>query len=117
METWGFKIYLSGVPDDLVEWSNKLYEAGCDDSSPGVSNEQAHVDFDRQASTLSLAVQSAVRQIKSCGYDIDRVELAIQEVELWTDTIHSSTVDSEDSRLNSRNHGRSKRDQAEHFLC
>jgi len=80
---WSFRLYVSGVPDDLEEWPDQLYEAGCDDSTCGTSASIAHADFDRESNTLSEAVQSAVRQVESCGYTVDRIEIPTAAVAAW----------------------------------
>lgn len=68
-----------GIADDLtggalMEMSDALYEAGCDDSSPGVSCGVVSVPFDREAETLQEAVISAIQQVHQAGYTVERVE-------------------------------------------
>jgi hypothetical protein len=82
METYSFRIILADadeIVDDmtqekLLEMSNAVFEAGCDDSSPGVCCEVVHIDFDREAASLREAVESAVAQVESAGYRVSRVE-------------------------------------------
>lgn len=57
-------------------WVEALFEAGCDDSSPGMVGDVAHIDFHRDAISLDAAVRSACAQVRSIGCQIERLELA-----------------------------------------
>ena len=67
MGTFSFRIRLADtdqIVDDmtqekLLEMSDAIFEAGCDDSTPGVSCGVVFVDFDREAKTLREAIESA----------------------------------------------------------
>jgi len=68
-----------GIVDDLdgdalMEMSDALFEAGCDDASPGMSCGVISVPFDREADTLREAIVSAIQQVHQAGYKVDRVE-------------------------------------------
>jgi hypothetical protein len=88
MQTHSFKIILADVDDvvdDLtqkkfVEMSNALYEAGCDDGSPGMSAGVASIDFDREAGSLRRAIASAIGDVEKAGYRVARVEPSDQAV-------------------------------------
>jgi len=76
MQVYGFTIQVVSIPnEDLEAWSNQLWEAGCDDSSPGVFSGKPYVHFDREAASLDAAIASAVKAVRSTGVEIDRVEL------------------------------------------
>ncbi len=60
--------------DALMEMSNALFEAGCDDASPGMSCGVVSVPFDREADTLREAIVSAIQQVHQAGYKVERVE-------------------------------------------
>lgn len=68
MDTYSFQFLLAddrGMADDLegevlCDLANELYEAGCDDGSPGVFCGQLEVTFDREAETMRDAIYSAL---------------------------------------------------------
>jgi hypothetical protein len=74
-----FTVFLEGGSELDVEMAERLFEAGCDDASPGSSNGAVLVDFRRQAPTLEAAIQSAVANIQAAGYSPGHVELAAEE--------------------------------------
>jgi hypothetical protein len=74
-----------GIIDDLtgealMDMSNALFEAGCDDCSPGVSCGIISVPFDREADSLREAIVSAIQQVHQAGYKVERVEADDQHV-------------------------------------
>lgn len=93
MTTWEFRIWFSDSTDikpsdpteELIEWSNRLYEAGCDDSSPGTFEGRAHTDFHRDAETLNAAIRTAVADVHKAGLTIDRIEIPTEAVAAWAD--------------------------------
>jgi hypothetical protein len=65
-----------GIVDDLtgeavMEMADALYEAGCDDCTPGKSCGVIRVMFDREAESLEAAIRSAIRDVHSAGYQVD----------------------------------------------
>ena len=60
--------------DKFVTMANALFEAGCDDGSPGASGGIVTVDFHREAGSLRDAIESAVADVESAGYLVERVE-------------------------------------------
>lgn len=75
MPIYRFRVWLTGGdPDALIDWSNDLYEAGCDDSTPGTVDGRAHTDFHREADTLENAITSALVQVRSTGAEVSQVE-------------------------------------------
>ncbi|SFJ05432.1 hypothetical protein SAMN05421753_11523 [Planctomicrobium piriforme] len=75
MRDFEFTVILSGLPEMTVEASNQLYEAGCDDGSPGSSCGVSHIDFHRSANSLEEAIRSAIGDVLKAGFAVDRVEL------------------------------------------
>ncbi len=71
-DTHGVAVDLTG--DALMEMSNALFEAGCDDASPGMTCGIVSVPFDREADTLREAIVSAIQQVHQAGYKVERVE-------------------------------------------
>jgi len=70
-----FTVILAGISEITDEAANALYEAGCDDGSPGSCDGVVSVDFHRDAPTLESAIQSAVADIHKAGYQVQRVEI------------------------------------------
>jgi hypothetical protein len=70
-----FTLILTDISEMTDEVASALYEAGCDDSSPGSCDGVASVDFHRDAETLEEAIQSAIRDVRKAGFEIDRVEI------------------------------------------
>ena len=61
--------------DRFDELGDALWEAGCDDASPGMSCGKMRIPFDREAATFEDAVRSAVAAVRSVGLEVDRVEI------------------------------------------
>ena len=75
MQNYEFRLVLSGdieLTDDLAD---NLYECGCDDGTPGTCNGVFSIDFHREASSLELAINSAITDVESSGYKVERVEI------------------------------------------
>jgi hypothetical protein len=75
MTKYEFTLILKGVPELSEEIADALYEAGCDDGTPGTCNGVFSIDFHRNASSLEAAIQSAIANVKSAGYQVERVEI------------------------------------------
>ena len=66
MNLYNFMVIVKGgdiVNDD--ELSDALYQAGCDDSTPGMVDGIATLEFDREAADLYTALTSAIADIES----------------------------------------------------
>jgi len=82
MDNHSFRLILAddrGVADDLsgdklCDLSNELYDAGCDDGSPGVSCGVLEVSFDREAENMMDAIRSAIQQVESVGCRVLKVD-------------------------------------------
>lgn len=70
---------MSMTQEKFLRMSDALFEAGCDDSSPGVCRGVVAIDFDREAKTLRAAIESAVADVERAGYRIARVEPSDRE--------------------------------------
>ncbi len=55
--------------------ADALFEAGCDDGTPGTINGIFVVDFHREADSLEEAILSAIADVRSAGYAVERVEM------------------------------------------
>lgn len=75
MAKYEFTLILKGSPELTEEIADQLFAAGCDDGSPGTADGIFSIDFHRSASTLEEAINSAISNVKSAGYDVERVEI------------------------------------------
>jgi hypothetical protein len=75
MKKYDFTLILSGPLELTEEIADALFQAGCDDGTPGTSAGVFSIDFHREAHSLEEAIQSAIANVKSAGYDVDRVEI------------------------------------------
>ena len=75
MTKYEFTLILKGSPDLTEEIADRLFEAGCDDGSPGTCDGVFSIDFHRTAGTLEEAINSAIGNVKTAGYEVERVEI------------------------------------------
>jgi hypothetical protein len=75
MAKYEFTLILKGSPELTEEIADRLFEAGCDDGSPGTCGEVFYIDFHRTAGTLEEAINSAIGNVKTAGYEVERVEI------------------------------------------
>jgi hypothetical protein len=76
MVKYEFTLVLKGSPELTKKIAGRLFEAGCDDGTPGTCDGVFSIDFHRTASTLEEAINSAIANVKSAGYAVERVEIA-----------------------------------------
>lgn len=67
LSTFHFTITLEGLSDISEELTDRLFEAGCDDTLLRCCDGVVYLDFDRDANSLADAVGSAVRDITAAG--------------------------------------------------
>jgi hypothetical protein len=75
MAKYEFTLILKESPELTEEFADQLFEAGCDDDTPGTCDGVFSIDFNRTADTLEDAIHSAIANVKSAGYDVTRVEI------------------------------------------
>jgi hypothetical protein len=75
MKNHSFTLILTGVDAMTPEMAEALYEAGCDDSTPGSIGGVVMVHFDREAESLGDAIGSAIKDVEKAGYKVARVEV------------------------------------------
>jgi hypothetical protein len=75
MTKYEFTLILKGSPELTEEIADELFQAGCDDGTPGTLDGVFSVDFHREAETLEAAINSAIGNLKSAGYEVDHVEI------------------------------------------
>jgi hypothetical protein len=68
-------LILKGTLDLTEEVADELYEAGCDDGTPGTCNGVFSIDFHREADSLESAIRSAIANVTSAGHEVERVEI------------------------------------------
>ena len=73
--TFGFTIRPTGNPGLTDDLCDRLFEAGCDDASPGVTAGVTDIPFDRKAASLDEALRTAVAQVRSVGLGIEKIVL------------------------------------------
>ena len=57
------------------EIADQLFEAGCDDGTPGTCNGVFSIDFHREADSLEAAINTAIANVKTAGYDVEHVQI------------------------------------------
>jgi hypothetical protein len=75
MNKYEFSLVLKGSPELTEDIAGELFEAGCDDGSPGTCDGMFSIDFHREGESLEAAVNSAIQNVKSAGYEVDRIEI------------------------------------------
>ena len=75
MKNYAFDVVLKEISEITDDQADALFAAGCDDGTPISRNSVAWVHFDREATTLEAAIQSAIAQIQTAGLRIAKVEL------------------------------------------
>jgi hypothetical protein len=78
MKKYEFTLILKGSLELTEEIADELFAAGCDDGTPGTSSGVFSIDFHREAATLEAAINSAISNVKSAGYEVERVEIAVE---------------------------------------
>lgn len=75
MKTYEFELILTGGPELTDDLCDALFEAGCDDSSPGQSCGITSIYFHREADSLEDAIRSAIADVQKAGGEVERLEL------------------------------------------
>ena len=80
MARYEFTLILSGSLELTEDIADALFEAGCDDGTPGTCNGVFSIDFHRDADSLEEAIHSAIGHVNSAGYEVERVEIEADAV-------------------------------------
>ena len=75
-----FTLIIQGSPELTDELADALFEAGCDDGSPGSCNGVVSIDFHREANSLVEAIRSAINDVRAAGLEVERVEMSPEAV-------------------------------------
>lgn len=77
---WGFTLHLATEVSE--QQASALYER-CSDCTLARTQGRYHIGFDRDANTMTEAIQSAIADVKSVGLEIDRLEVDAKELTAW----------------------------------
>ena len=80
MTKYEFSLVLKGTWELTEEMADELYEAGCDDGTPGTCNGVCSIDFHREADSLESAIRSAIANVKTAGYDVEHVQIEAESM-------------------------------------
>ena len=75
MNTYDFQIILAAGTDMSEELADRLFEAGCDDGTPGECCGVPVIGFSREAESLESAIRSAVADVQKTGCVVERVQI------------------------------------------
>ena len=75
MNKYDFTLVLADSLALTDKLADALFEAGCDDGTPGTCNGVFFIDFHREAHSLETAIRSAIEHVRTAGYEVARVEI------------------------------------------
>ena len=75
MKKYEFSLILKGSLELTEEIADQLFEAGCDDGTPGTCNGVFSIDFHREADSLEAAINSAIQNVNTAGYEVQHVQI------------------------------------------
>ena len=75
MTRYDFTLILARDTEFSAELADRLFEAGCDDGSPGTCCGVVSIDFHREAESLESAIRSAVADVMKAGCVAERVQI------------------------------------------
>ncbi len=75
-----FTVILANKVELTEQDADRLFEAGCDDATPGISNRVALIHFSRDAASFQEAIISAKSDVEKAGFTVDRVEIGAREI-------------------------------------
>lgn len=77
---YSFTIYLKEPLELTEDIADSLFESGCDDGTPGTCNGLFMIDFHRESNSLENALQSAISNVNSAGFEVARVEIEAENI-------------------------------------
>jgi hypothetical protein len=78
MSTYAFTVVLANVDGFSSDALDRLFEAGCDDGTPGQFAGECVIEFDRASPSLEVAIRSAIDNVWAAGFDVKRVQLDVE---------------------------------------
>ena len=82
MTKYEFTLILKGPVELTEDIADRLFEAGCDDGTPGTCSGIFSIDFHREGQSLEMAIRSAIENVKTAGYQVERVEIQAEAMPL-----------------------------------
>jgi hypothetical protein len=76
-----FSLIIAGKPDFTDEEVDALFEAVCDDGTPGSSCGVASIIFTREANSLVGAIKSAMADVEKAGLKVSEVSIDAEDFE------------------------------------
>ncbi len=81
MTEYRFRLIVSGsfsdelTNDELLEATDSLGAAGCDDASISVHVKGLELEFERSHDSLQKAIASAVQDVEQAGFHVETIEM------------------------------------------
>ena len=75
MAKYEFALILKGQYELTEKIADELFEAGCNDGTPGIYNGVFSIDFHREGNSPEAAIRSAIADVKSARYEVERAEI------------------------------------------
>ena len=70
-----FHLILKESTEITEELADRLFDAGCDDGTPGTFCGVPYISFHREAGSLELAIRSAVADVQKAGCVVERLQI------------------------------------------
>jgi hypothetical protein len=70
-----FEVILKEGTEITEQLADELFEAGCDDGTPGTFCGIPNIRFHREADSLESAIRSAVADVQKAGCVVERVQI------------------------------------------
>jgi transcriptional regulator with XRE-family HTH domain len=74
MKSYNFTIVASGLEQGAQDYSDRFFEAGCDDATIALQKGRFVLEFDRDADSFEDAALSAILDVRQAGASVERVE-------------------------------------------
>jgi hypothetical protein len=75
MMNYEFDVILKEGTEITEQLADGLFEAGCDDGTPGTFCGTPYISFHREAESLEAAIRSAVADVQKAGCVVERVQI------------------------------------------
>ena len=72
---YAFQLILKEGAEITEELADRLFDAGCDDGTPGTFCGTPYIRFHREAGSLESAIRSAVADVQKAGCVVERVQI------------------------------------------
>jgi hypothetical protein len=70
-----FQLVFKEGTEITEELADRLFDAGCDDGTPGTFCGVPYISFHREAESLESAIRSAVADVQKAGCVVERVQI------------------------------------------